>query len=61
MADLAAETGVLVKLVEQFAVTDPAAWGKIMLTLPTPGSEVAVDDVVTITVGAPDPQKAGII
>ncbi len=53
MADLAAETGVLVTLVEQFDVTDPATWGKIILTLPTPGSEVAADDVVTITVGEP--------
>ena len=53
MADLAAETGMLVTLVEQFAVTDPAAWGKIILTLPTPGSEVAADDVVTIKVGEP--------
>jgi len=56
VTDLAAETGVLVTLIPEFAVTDPEAWGKIFLTRPPPGSEVGADDLVTIVIGKPPDQ-----
>ncbi len=53
MAELAAETGVLVALVPEFTVTDPEAWNKIWLTDPRPGALVGSDDIVTIFIGKP--------
>jgi membrane peptidoglycan carboxypeptidase len=53
MAGLAAETGVLVALVPEFQVSDPASWNKIFLTRPTPGALVGSDDIITIFIGKP--------
>jgi penicillin-binding protein 1A len=52
MAELAAETGVLVALVPEFRVS-PEAWNKIFLTRPAPGTLVGSDDIVTIVIGKP--------
>ncbi len=55
MANLAAETEILVALIPEFVVSDEEAWGKIIFTSPPPGTEVGADDFVTIFIGrAPD-------
>jgi membrane peptidoglycan carboxypeptidase len=55
MAELAAETEILVSLVPEFVVSDEESWGKIISTLPPPGTEVGADDSVIIIIGrAPD-------
>ena len=57
MAQLAADTEILVFLVPEFVPTpDTEAWDKIILTRPLPGTEVGADDIVTLVIGrAPDP------
>jgi len=55
MAQLAAETEILVSLIPEFVVSDEDSWGKIISTLPPPGTEVGADDTVIIVIGrAPD-------
>jgi beta-lactam-binding protein with PASTA domain len=55
MAQIAAETEILVPLVPEFVVSDEESWGKIISTLPPPGTEVGADDTVIIIIGrAPD-------
>lgn len=56
MAQKATETEVLVAaLVPEFVVSDEESWGKIISTLPPPGTEVGADDTVILIIGrAPD-------
>lgn len=56
MAQLAAETEILVALVPEFVPTpDTEAWDKIITTRPPPGTEVGADTIVTLVIGrAPD-------
>ena len=55
MALLAADTEILVPLVPEFVVSDEESWGKIISTLPPPGTEVGAEDTVIIVIGrAPD-------
>lgn len=53
MANLAAETEILVALVPEFVVSDEEAWGKVVTTNPPPGTEVGADDIVTLFIGRP--------
>jgi membrane peptidoglycan carboxypeptidase len=57
MAQLAADTEILVAPVPEFVPTpDTEAWDKIILTRPPPGTEVGADTIVTLVIGrAPDP------
>ena len=55
MALIAAETEILVPLIPEFVVSDEESWGKIISTLPPPGTLVGADDTVIIVIGrAPD-------
>ncbi len=55
MAQLAAETEILVALVPQFEVSDEESWGRIIRTFPVGGTPVGADDIVTLVIGrAPD-------